>query len=186
MSQTGITVMKSTLIRSLHRSGRAPAAIGAALLLAGVQAGNARADQSMQAMEGMHPAAEFSFGAPADAAKADRVVTIVMHDLSFEPNALTVKAGETIRFVVTNKSEIVHDFTLGDAATQAAHRKEMAEMFEKSAKVHHQDDPNAIMVEPGQTGEVTWRFTRAGSLEFDCNVPGHYEAGMRGAITVTR
>lgn len=183
MSQTGITIMKSTLIRFLHLRTRAPAAIGAALLLAGIQAANARTGMAMQAMEGMHPAAEFRFGEPADAAKADRTVTITMRDLSFEPNALTVKAGETIRFVVTNKSEIDHDFTIGDVQTQTAHRAEMAEAMQKG-EMGHGDDPNAMLVNAGQRRELIWKFTRAGRLEFDCNIPGHYEAGMRGVITV--
>ena len=46
------------------------------------------------------------------------------------------------------------------------------------------DDPNAIVVKPGETKELTWRFTRAGKLEFDCNVPGHYEADMAGTISL--
>lgn len=175
--------MTSTLIRSLRRRNVGLAAIGAALLLFGAQAASAHSDMP-EHTEGMHRSGEFTFGEPGNPAKADRVVNITMSDLSFQPDALTVKAGETIRFVLTNKSGIEHDFTLGDAATQRQHRKEMAEMFKNGGAMHHHDDPNAVMVKPGETAELTWRFTRSGDLEFDCNVPGHSEAGMKGAIAV--
>ena len=46
--------------------------------------------------------------------------------------------------------------------------------------------PNTILVEPGRTGEISWRFDRAGTIEIACNIPGHYEAGMRADLEVTR
>jgi uncharacterized cupredoxin-like copper-binding protein len=46
------------------------------------------------------------------------------------------------------------------------------------------DDPNSILLEPGQSGEVIWKFAASGSLEFACNLPGHYESGMVGKISI--
>lgn len=130
----------------------------------------------------MQPA-RFAFGSPGVAAEVDRTVEITMGDLSFTPASLDVRAGETIRFVITNKSAIDHDFTLGDTKTQIAHRAEMLEAM-KNGEMHHGDDPNAVVVKAGQRRELIWTFSRAGRLEYDCNVPGHYEAGMKGVITV--
>jgi uncharacterized cupredoxin-like copper-binding protein len=48
------------------------------------------------------------------------------------------------------------------------------------------DDPNAILLEPGDSGEVIWKFTQTTALEFACNVPGHYDSGMMGDISVTK
>jgi uncharacterized cupredoxin-like copper-binding protein len=128
---------------------------------------------------------KFLFGEPGVPSKVDRIVAVTMHDISFEPNVLEVKVGETIRFVVTNKSEADHDFTIGDSGTQTVHRKEMAEAMEKTGAMHHHHhEPNAISVNAGESGELIWKFTRAGNFEFDCNVPGHYEAGMKGMIRV--
>ncbi len=132
----------------------------------------------------------FSFGMPSDSGKAARIVKIAMLDLSFQPASVTVKAGETVRFVVTNTSSVDHDFTLGDAKVQADHRAEMAEMAKMGgdmAAMHASmggDDPNAVFVKAGETKELTWTFGKAMHLEFACNIPGHYEAGMRGTITV--
>ena len=43
------------------------------------------------------------------------------------------------------------------------------------------DDPNSVLLNPGETKELVWRFSgRDQQLEFACNVPGHYQAGMVG------
>ncbi len=47
------------------------------------------------------------------------------------------------------------------------------------------DDPNMAKVAPGGTGNLIWKFTRAGTVEFACLIPGHYEAGMKGSIRVS-
>ena len=132
---------------------------------------------------------DFGFGAPADAAKATRVVKITMLDLAFQPAFVDVKRGETVRFDVTNTSSMDHDFTLGDTKAQAAHRSEMAEMAKMGdmATMHdamHGSDPNAIFIKAGETKQLTWRFSTAAKIEFACNVPGHYEAGMKGTVNV--
>lgn len=123
----------------------------------------------------------FIFGEPGDPAQADRVVEIQATDkLVFEPTELTVKAGETITFRVINAGQIPHDFTLGDQATQDDHEQEMAEM----AGMAIPDSDNAVVVAAGETKELTWRFTEAGTVLIGCHQPGHYAAGMKGEITV--
>lgn len=143
-----------------------------------------------------------AFGEPGDSAVADRTVEIVMVDNYFEPEALVVQAGETVRFVVRNEGEFLHEFNIGTAAMHAEHQKEMMTMMEHGMMTatgvdhemmkmdhgangmagHVHDDPNSVLVEPGETRELVWRFAQATGLEFACNVPGHYEAGMMGEI----
>jgi uncharacterized cupredoxin-like copper-binding protein len=70
---------------------------------------------------------EFAFGEPADPADADRTIEIATLDsFAFEPAELTVTAGETVTFRIVNDGSLVHDFTLGDQATQDEHEAEMA------------------------------------------------------------
>jgi uncharacterized cupredoxin-like copper-binding protein len=45
-------------------------------------------------------------------------------------------------------------------------------------------EPNQLDVLPGKTGEMVWHFTRSGAVDFACLQPGHYEAGMKGKVTV--
>ena len=71
-----------------------------------------------------------AIGEPGDPAKADRTIAITMSDNFFEPEEIKIKEGETIRFVVSNKGEFLHEFNIGTAAMHAAHQKEMAEMME--------------------------------------------------------
>ena len=129
-------------------------------------------------------ATAFAFGVPGNAAAVDRTVRIMARDVSFDVPSVTVRAGETVRFIVTNEGAADHDFTLGDAATQAAHRKEMFEMAGMDMSQAHHDDANAVFLKSGEAKELVWRFGRAGRIEFACNVPGHYEAGMKGVVAI--
>jgi uncharacterized cupredoxin-like copper-binding protein len=63
--------------------------------------------------------------------------------------------------------------------------KEHAEMMRKFPEMEHAD-PNQVSVEPGMAGELVWQFTRAGTFDFACLVPGHFEAGMVGKVQVRR
>ncbi|WP_411389631.1 plastocyanin/azurin family copper-binding protein [Pseudomonas sp. MPB23] len=145
----------------------------------------------------------YAFGQPASADKATRTVEVVMQDMSFSPKSLDVKAGETVRFVLVNKGQLLHEFNLGDAAMHAEHQKQMMQMqasgmlnatgmgkMDHSAMGHgdmsgmKHDDPNSVLVEPGKTAELTWTFSKTTGLEFACNIPGHYQAGMVGKINV--
>jgi len=176
---------------STLRPKAAPMALAGLLLgLFAANAGSPAAADEMpdMAMPHMHGHAahveKLTVGEPGRRAKVDRTVAITMKDLSFEPNALDVRVNETIRFVIANKGELDHEFVLGDVEAQIAHRKEMVEMSNKGHAMHHDDDPNGVSVKAGKTGELIWKFTRAGRFEFDCNIPGHFESGMAGAINV--
>ena len=123
---------------------------------------------------------EFLFGEPADPAEVDRTIEIIAaDDLTFAPAELTVSPGEVITFRVVNNGQIVHDFVLGDEATQEEHEEEMAEM----EGMQH-DEANSIGLAAGETKELTWRFGEEGTVIFGCHEPGHYAGGMRGLITV--
>ncbi len=137
----------------------------------------------------------FAFGEPADAAKADRTVQVVLEDIAFEPKSLRVKAGETVRFVVINQGRLPHEFNLGDKAMHAEHQKQMLAMSmsvqdgstghgEHQHAAHVHDHPNSVLVMPGQRAELAWTFKAGAPIEFACNVPGHYQAGMVGPLTI--
>ena len=95
--------------------------------------------------------------------------------MRYTPSAITVRRGETIRFVLKGTDSLPHELVLGDAQSL----KEHAELMRRHPDMEH-DDPNAVKVAPGGTGDLIWKFTRAGTVEFACLMPGHYEAGMRG------
>lgn len=121
-----------------------------------------------------------ALGKPADVKHATRTMEIVMGDnMRFQPERIDIKRGETIRFVVRNDGKVKHEMVLGSMAELKKHAALMA----KFPDMEH-DDPNAVSVEPGKVGEFAWTFTRPGSFDFACLVPGHFEAGMKGRIRV--
>lgn len=126
------------------------------------------------------------FGQPGDASKATRTIKVIAKDMKYEPAAITVKAGETIAFEIINQGQLEHEFVLADAAGQAEHEEEMQEMAQKmpGMSMDH-GDPNAVSVKAGETKTLTWTFTKAGTLQYGCHVPGHFPAGMVGQLTVT-
>jgi len=120
------------------------------------------------------------WGIAGDAAKAARTVEVSMgDDMRFTPSTLSVKQGETIRFVVLNKGALLHEFVIGTRAENAKH----AELMLKFPGMEH-DEPYMAHVDPGKTGEIVWTFNRAGEFEFACLIAGHFQAGMVGTITV--
>ena len=126
----------------------------------------------------------FAAGAPGDPGAPARTVDLAIHELpggrmSFGTDAIRAELGQQIRFVVTNDGQLRHEFRLDSASGNAAHKAMMAKM---PGMVHH--DPNAMTLAPSATGTLVWRFTKPGTYEFACLLPGHYEAGMHGTVTV--
>ncbi len=139
-------------------------------------------------------------GEPGKSENVSRTVDVTMRDNYYEPESISVKPGETIRFQVANEGALVHEFNIGTADMHEAHQEEMQMMVEhgvlKGDHIDHDmmemdmgnghsmkhDDPNSVLMEPGETREIVWKFTEATDLEFACNVPGHYQAGMYGDI----
>lgn len=123
----------------------------------------------------------FSFGMAGDPASADRVIKVRMVDpFAFDPAQIEVAAGETITFTVTNAGQLDHEFLIGDEATQDEHEMEMDD-----GETGMGSEPNMLALAGGESGELTWTFTQAGPLLFGCHVPGHYQAGMVGALRVS-
>jgi len=125
--------------------------------------------------------ADFAFGSPGDPADVDRTVEVSMLDtLAFNPETIEVESGETILFRVTNPGQTAHEFVLGDEAFQMSHAAEMSDMATPLP-----DEPNAIILEPGETKELIWTFGDTGTVLYGCHVPGHYGGGMVGRVGVT-
>ena len=119
-----------------------------------------------------------TFGRAGDHKAVSRTVPIVMSDtMRFSPNRLTVKEGETIRFVVKNDGKLLHEMVLGTHKSLEEH----AALMRKFPEMEH-DEPYMVHVEPGKTGEIVWTFDKPGDIGFACLIPGHFEAGMTGKV----
>ena len=125
-----------------------------------------------------------------------RTIEIKMYDNYFEPNVFNIKKGETIKFIVSNYGELVHEFNIATKEMHIKHQPEMMKMVENQilladkidkkkmkemAKKDHSmghSHSNSVLLEPNQSTELIWKFSTDANLEAACNVPGHYESGM--------
>ena len=135
-------------------------------------------------------------GSVAEAGEATRTIEVEMIDNRYDHVRINVRKGEIVRFVVHNRGQLVHEFNIGTREMHGAHQDEMLAMMQSGqmtpTRMMHghggmmtHDDPNSVLLNPGETKELTWKFDRVvEGLEFACNVPGHYEAGMVGSIRI--
>jgi uncharacterized cupredoxin-like copper-binding protein len=155
------------------------ALVATCLVAAGARAQdhNAHGDAKMH-----HPkAAEKPFGRAADPRKAKRTIRVDMSDaMRFSPADITVKQGESVRFVIANNGKLMHEMVLGTMEALKRH----AQLMRKHAGMAH-DEPYMAHVAPGKTGELGWQFTKPGEFYYGCLMPGHFEAGMIGKVVVT-
>ena len=157
----------------------------AALLLAaicGLSAGGALAHGSKphdQTPAPLHKEQQV-FGIAGDSAKVERTIDIAMSDdMRFTPSNIRVREGETVRLRVRNLGAVLHELVIGTREDLDKH----AELMRRFPDMQH-DEPQMSHVPPGQRGEIVWQFNRVGEFEFACLIAGHYQAGMRGTITV--
>lgn len=121
-------------------------------------------------------------GKPGIVSRVTRTINVDMTDnMRFTPANISVKQGETIRFVIKNSGVLKHEFVLGSIAEL----KEHYAMMMKNPEMAH-SEANMITLDGGKTGEVIWEFTKAGKVEFGCLQPGHFDAGMKGEVDVTK
>ena len=130
----------------------------------------------------------------------DRVITVLMYDNYYEPNQIKVKKNETIKFLVQNKGELVHEFNIATREMHLKHQPEMMKMVEneillvdkidkqkmkemskKNPAMAHSHS-NSVLLSPGEKGQIIWKFSNSIDIEAACNVPGHYDVGMIAKI----
>ena len=156
--------------------------IGAGLALALLSAAAQATGTGSHGHGASQGAAGSDIGVPGQTKQATRTVRIVARDdMKYRPETVTVRAGETVRIVLKNEGAVNHEFVLG---TEDELKEHAAAMVQNPEMEH--DDPNMLSVDPGKSGEIVWRFTKAGEVIFGCLHPGHYDGGMVGKIVVNR
>ena len=134
--------------------------------------------------------------------EVNRTIEIKMYDNYYEPNEIKIKKGETIKFIVFNYGDFVHEFNIATKEMHIKHQPEMMKMLENgilltdridkkkmkelSKKDHSMghSHSNSVLLEPNESGELIWKFNTNMNLEAACNVPGHYQSGMIANLIV--
>tara|TARA_B100000989_G_C19407010_1_gene412572 strand:+ start:219 stop:716 length:498 start_codon:yes stop_codon:yes gene_type:complete len=139
-------------------------------------------------------------GEKGNPSEVSRIIQVKMYDNYYEPSEFKIKKNETIKFVVYNYGELVHEFNIATKKMHLKHqpemmrmveneillvdridRKKMKEMSKKDHSMSHSHS-NSVLLEPNQSAELIWKFSTDASLEAACNVPGHYDVGMIAKI----
>ena len=139
-------------------------------------------------------------GEKGDPTEVVKVIKVKMYDNYFEPSEFKIKKNQTIKFIVYNHGELVHEFNIATKEMHLKHQSEMMKMVEneilladridkkKMKEMSKKDNSmshshsNSVLVEPNTSAEIIWKFNTEAKLEAACNVPGHYEAGMIAKI----
>ena len=139
-------------------------------------------------------------GEKGDPAEVVRVIKVKMYDNYYEPNEFKIKKNQTIKFVIFNHGEFVHEFNIATKEMHLKHqpemmmmveneilladridKKKMNELSKKNQSMKHSHS-NSVLIEPNKGAEIIWKFNTEAELEAACNVPGHYEVGMIAKI----
>lgn len=119
-----------------------------------------------------------SIGKPGDPNKISRIIKITTTENIFLPNEIYVKEDETIKFVVKNAGNKKHEMIIDTMANLKKYAKKKRNNPEtKAAGLNH------IQLDPGEHKALIWKFTKTGTINFACPLPGHFK-GMRGKINV--
>ena len=143
-----------------------------------------------------------SIGKKGEENKVSRVVVVKMYDNYYDPSQIKIKNGETVKFIVKNLGELVHEYNIATKEMHLKHQPEMQKMVDneillaskidkiKMKKMSKKDQAmshshlNSLLLEPKTEGVIIWTFETEADLEVACNVPGHYEAGMISKIKI--
>jgi len=118
-------------------------------------------------------------GKPGDEREVDRSIQVETSDnMRFSHEPFNIKDGETIKFIVSNKGAISHEFSIGTKDEHVSHGK----MMVANPNMHHGPGGASITIKPGETETLIWSFEKAGEVEAACNIPGHYQAGMYSPV----
>lgn len=103
-------------------------------------------------------------------------VHVTLTEMHIDSDVTTFTHGVRYHFLIHNAGQVVHEFTISKVI------KNGSEKDRDAASLQDMDQ-----TEPGQTQTLDFTFPSAGpagTLEFECSYPGHYEMGMHTPIVV--
>jgi uncharacterized cupredoxin-like copper-binding protein len=106
-----------------------------------------------------------------------RTIVLTIHHSAFNVSALHVERGQEVKFVVHNTDPIDHELIVGDMGVQLRH--------ESGREAHHPPVPGEVSVPLFSTKTTTYTFDEPEEFWFGCHLPGHWNYGMQGRVTVT-
>jgi uncharacterized cupredoxin-like copper-binding protein len=108
---------------------------------------------------------------------ASRALTVRMTEFAFDPKDAVAKGGR-VTITASNDGNVVHELVVLKTD------EDPAKLPKKGAKVDESTSVGEIAdVKPGSTKKVALKLA-PGKYAMVCALPGHYEGGMYGSLTV--
>ncbi|HMV41522.1 MAG TPA: cupredoxin domain-containing protein [Leptospiraceae bacterium] len=107
--------------------------------------------------------------------------SIITKEMSFSPNELHLKKGQTYRIRLHNEGSVLHDWNVEDIKANVHHSSDSGSIHHHG---HNKKMPLHLAVLPARSNEIEFKAEEAGVFTFFCSVPGHKESGMVGKILV--
>ena len=108
---------------------------------------------------------------------ASRALTVRMTEFAFDPKDAVAKAGR-VTITAPNDGGVVHELVVLKTD------EDPAKLPKKGGKVDESTSVGEIAdVEPRSTKKATFKLA-PGKYAMVCALPGHYEGGMHGSLTV--
>ena len=108
---------------------------------------------------------------------AGSTLTVRMTEFAFDPKNAVAKAGK-VTISAPNDGKVVHELVVLKTNADPAKLPMDGDEVDESTNVGEIPD-----VEPGATKKVTLKLA-AGKYAMVCALPGHYQGGMYGSLTV--
>jgi uncharacterized cupredoxin-like copper-binding protein len=106
--------------------------------------------------------------APPPAGTGTDIAVTGTDQVRFEPDTLSVPAGQEVTLTLSAGAGLEHDFVVEDAAGDE----------EGGGDLH------VTHADAGETTEATFQINEPGAYTAYCSIPGHREAGMVATLTV--
>jgi uncharacterized cupredoxin-like copper-binding protein len=129
------------------------------------------------ALTATQPAPATTTATTAQPATASHAVTVKMTEFAFSPKDAVAKAGK-VKISAPNEGTVKHELVLLKTDVPPAQLPKKGGKVDESTSVGEIAD-----VEPGKTKKNTLNL-KAGKYAMVCALPGHYEGGMYGSLTV--
>ena len=125
----------------------------------------------------------------AGSPEVPRDVSVIMRDYRFQPDPLTLIAGERVRFTILNGGLEPHEFVLGDVGVQrawesadAAATPPLPLTTAPPASVPPGTGGVRVLLGSGSQASALFDVPATSELLLMCHLPGHVEAGMVGDV----
>ena len=115
---------------------------------------------------------------------AAAVIEIEMVEFGYVPETIEIEAGVPTILRFTNSGKLQHEAMVGDAHMQEEFAAAGGDGGHDPTDGHH-GDLMAIVLNPGETGDLEVVIDEPGIWYMACHLTGHYEQGQVATINVT-